>query len=89
MRQTKTNLDTLDEIIIDVAWNIDAKRTLSENRSGFTRFRILHKRPPKGDSGVDGRLTIIPVTSRLETIGLEVLSSISKCAQKESHAVGH
>ena len=45
--------------------------------------------PPKGDSGVDGRLTIIPVTSRLETIGLEVLSSISKCAQKESQAVGH
>ena len=68
VRQTKTNLDILEETIVDDVWNIDAKRHLSENWSGSVAFRILNESPLKCYSWEDGRWTKTQVTSKLETI---------------------
>ena len=68
VRQTKTNLDNLEESSIDGLWHIGGNRILSENWSGSTRFRILNKRPHQGSSRVDDRLTNAQITSRPETI---------------------
>ena len=62
------------------------EQILPANKSRPTRFRILTMRPLQGYSWVDGRLTKTEVTSRPESIWLEVWPSMSKCAQKESKA---
>ena len=36
MRQTKTNMDKLEESIVDDVWDVDANRTLSGSWSGST-----------------------------------------------------
>ena len=69
---------------INDLWNIDGHKINSENWIGFTRFRILNKRPHQGHPWVDGRLTKTQVTSRPEMIWPDVWSSMSKCAQKKA-----
>ena len=85
-RQTKNNLDNLEESISDDLWNIDGTSILSASWSGSTRFRILGKRPPKVHLWVDSRPTQNQVTSRLGEVWPEVFSLLSKGAQKESKA---
>ena len=46
-RETKTNLDNVEEGSVDDCWNVDSNTTLSEDWIGLTRFNILMKRPPK------------------------------------------
>ena len=54
VRETETNLDSLDESIDDASWIVD---DLSQSWSGSTRLRILNQRQPQGYSWVDGRVT--------------------------------
>ena len=63
--QTKTILDTLEGSRIDDPWNIDGNRVLSDSWSRSSIFRVLNKRPLRGDSSVHVRLTNI--SSHIET----------------------
>ena len=54
-QQTKTNLDNLEENIIDDCGSADGNGTLSEDCIGFARFQILKTRPPEGRTWVNGR----------------------------------
>ena len=44
---THTDLDVAQEKRIDVYWNVDENRSLSDSWTGFTKFTILHETPPK------------------------------------------
>ena len=68
VRQTKTNLDTLEGRSIDDKWNLDGNRILFRSWSGSTRLRILNRRPHNVSSWVDGSLTKTQVISRPEAI---------------------
>ena len=63
MRQTKTNLDNVEESSTEYLWNMDGNTILSENLSGSASWCLN-----------DGPKT--QVTSRPETISPEVRSSM-------------
>ena len=44
-RTTHTNLDVMKERRIDVHWNIDGSRDLSDSWTGFTQFTLLEETP--------------------------------------------
>ena len=43
VRQTNANPDNIEERSVDVSWNIDMIRTLSEGWIAFTKFKILSR----------------------------------------------
>ena len=47
-RTTRTNLDFMQERLIDDYWNIDGSRNLSDSWTGFTQFTLLEEKPPDG-----------------------------------------
>ena len=47
-RSTQTNLDVMQAKRIDDHWNVDENRSLSDSRTGFTKFTPLKEEPPKG-----------------------------------------
>ena len=47
-RNTRTNLDVMQERRIDDYWNIDGSRDLSDSWTGFTQFTPLEEKPPDG-----------------------------------------
>ena len=47
-RSTQTNLNVMQEKRIDDCWNVDENRSLSDSWTGFTKFTLLKKEPPKG-----------------------------------------
>ena len=48
IRSTHTDLDVAQEKRIDDYWHVDGNRNLSDSWTGFTRFTLLNKTPPKG-----------------------------------------
>ena len=73
VKQTKTNLDNLEENTTEDNRNVDKKETLSHIWSAYTRFRILQRRPRRGHTWVAGRSTKIQVPTRPHTIWPEIL----------------
>ena len=55
-RQTKTSIDVLHEATIDDYWNVDGVMSLSEPRSGVTRFDLLNQKSTRR-TYVGSRLT--------------------------------
>ena len=47
-RATHTALDVMQESRVDVYWNIDGSRDLSDSWSGFTQFTLLEENPLDG-----------------------------------------
>ena len=45
--EPETNVDHLEETMIDDFWTVDESQVPSDSWSGPTRFRIITKRPPK------------------------------------------
>ena len=63
-RTTDTNLDVNLEKRIDVYWNIDGSRDLSDPRTGFTQFTLLEEKLPDGYMWSGERLKRKQLTSR-------------------------
>ena len=63
-RTTRTNLDVMQERLIDDNWNIDGSRDLSASWTGFTQFTPLEEKPPDGYMWSGWRLTRKQLTSR-------------------------
>ena len=81
-RSTFTDLDIAQEKRIDDCWNVDENRSLSDSWTGFTKFTLLKKTPPKGYMWSWERLTKIQTTTRPDHIWPEAWSRIGKAAQK-------
>ena len=47
-RSTHTDLDVMQENVIDDYWNVDENRSLSDSWKGFTKFTLLQEKPLKG-----------------------------------------
>ena len=47
-RSSHTDLDVLQEKLIDDNWNVDSGKHLSDSWRGFTKFTLLKEKPPKG-----------------------------------------
>ena len=58
------NLDVKQEKRIDVYWNIDGSRVLSDPWTGFTQFTLLEEKAPDGYVWSGRRLTRKQLTSR-------------------------
>ena len=63
-RTTQTNLDVMQESLIDDYWNIDGSRDLSVSWTGFTQLTLLAEKPPDGYMWSGWRLTKRQATSR-------------------------
>ena len=81
-RSTQTDLDALQEKRIDDYWNVDSSKSLSDSRTGFTKFVLLKENPSKGYMWSGERLTKIQATTRPDNVWVEVWSNIGKAAQK-------
>ena len=55
-RATHTSLDVFQESRVDNYWNTDMNRNLSKSWTGFTKFKILNEKIPKGYMWSSGRL---------------------------------
>ena len=62
-KTTRTNLDVLQEKRINDYWK-DGDRTLSDSRTGFTKFTLLNEKPPPGFLWSWECLTKIQATTR-------------------------
>ena len=85
-RTTRTNLDVMLERRIDVYWNIDWSRDLSDPWTGFTQFTLLDEKPPDGYLWSGGRLTKRQLTSRPDHLWPELwikLGSNGKLREKQ------
>ena len=80
-RSSHTDLDVLQEKLIDDSWKVDANRSLSDSWKGFTKFTLLKEKPPKGRMWSGWRLTKIQATTRPENVWPEVWTQIAKAAQ--------
>ena len=63
-RTTYTSLDVLLEKNIEDYWNVDGEKDLSDAWDSFTRFMLLHERPPDGYTWSGGRITRKQTNSR-------------------------
>ena len=81
-RATYTNLDVLQENLMDDYWNVDANRSLSDSWTGFRKCTLLKENPPKGRMWSRERLTTIQATTRPENVCPEVRTQIGKAAPK-------
>ena len=52
-----TNLDVMQERLIDDYWNIDGSRDLFDSWTGFTQFTLLEEKLPDGYMWSGERLT--------------------------------
>ena len=94
-RAAYTNLDVLQQSLIDDYWHIDVDGSSSDSWTGFTKFTLLKEKPPKGYSHClkknllqdlcgPGRRTKIQATTRPDYLWPEIWSSMSKAAQKNA-----
>ena len=67
-RSTHTDLDVLQEKLIDDNWNVDSGKHLSDSWRGFTKFTLLKEKPPKGYMWSGERLTKIQTTTRPDSV---------------------
>ena len=67
MRQTKTDIDSIAEHVINDVWTEDRNVNLSEACTGTTRFQILRTRRPQGHERVSGRPAQIQKSTRPDT----------------------
>ena len=89
-RTTRTNLDVMQERRIDVYWNVDGSRDLSDSWTGFTQLTPLEEKPPDGFLWSGGRLTDRQATSRPDHFWPELWRGMARNAklrekQKWSH----
>ena len=89
-RTTHTNLDVMQESLIDDCWNIDGSRDLSGSWTGFTQFTPLDEKPPDGYMWSGRRLTRKQLTSRPDHLWPERWTKLGRIAklkerQKWSH----
>ena len=80
----------MQERRIDVCWNIDGSRDLSDSWTGFTRFILLEEKPPDGYMWSGERLTRTQLTSRPDHLWQELRTKLGRNAklkerQKWSH----
>ena len=79
-----TSLDVLLEKHIEDYWNVDGERELSDAWTGFTRFILLHERPPEGYTWSGGRLTRKQTTSRPDNVRPDMWKHMSDAAKKKT-----
>ena len=89
-RTTHTNLDVMQERLIDDHWNIDGSRDLSDSWTGFTQFTLLEEKPPDGYMWSGERLTRRQLTFRPDHLWPELWIKMGRNAklkerQKWSH----
>ena len=88
-RTTRTNLDVMQESLIDEYWNVDGSRDLSDPWTGFTQFTLLEEKPPNGYMWSGERLTRKLLTSRPDHLWPELWRGMSKNAKlREKHKRG-
>ena len=89
-RTTHTNLDVMQECRIDVYWNIDGSRDLSDSWTGFTQFTLLSEKPPDGYMWSGGILMKRQATSRPDLLWPELwrrLAINAKLMEKHKWAI--
>ena len=62
----------MQESRIDVYWNVDGSRDLSDSWTGFTQFTLLSEKPPEGCMWSGWRLTKRQATSRPDHLWQEL-----------------
>ena len=80
----------MSEKHIDVYWNVDGERELSNARTGFKRFIFLNEKPPDGQTWSGRRLTRKQTTSRPDNVWPDMwkqMSDASKRKEKQRWAV--
>ena len=80
-RTTHTNLDVKQEKRIDVYWNIDGSRDLSDPWTGFIQCTLLEEKPPNGYMWSGWRLTRKQLTSRPDHLWPELWEKVGKNAK--------
>ena len=83
-RNTDTSLDVLLEKNIDVYWNVDGERELSDAWTGFTRFILLNERPREEFSWSGERLTRKQTTSRPDNVWPDMWKHLSDAAKSKT-----
>ena len=85
-RNTHTSSDVSLEKHMDVYWNVEGDRELSDTWTGFTRFTLLKEKPPDGHTWSGRRLTRKQKTSRPEKLWPEMWKHMSDASKrKEKH----
>ena len=80
-RTTRRNLDVKQERRIDVYWNIDGLRDLSDPWTSFTQFTLLDEKAPDGYMWSGWRLTRRQVTSRPDHLWPELWTKLGRNAK--------
>ena len=80
-RTTHINLDVMQERRIEIYWNVDGSRDLSDPWTGFTQFTLLEGKPPNGYMWSGGRLTKRQVTSRPDYLWPELWIKMARNAK--------
>ena len=83
IRSTHTDLDVAQEKRIDDYWHVDGNRNLSDSWTGFTRFTLLNKTPPKGKMWSRRRLTKSKRHHAQVTYGLTLGQELEKPLKEE------
>ena len=86
-RTAHTNLEVMQESRIDVYWNIDGSRDLSDSWTGFTQFTLLSEKPPDGYMWSGVRLTKRQATSRPDHLWTELWRGMSKNAKLREKSI--
>ena len=76
--------------MLNIIWNVDENRELSDAWTGFTGFTVLSEKPLDGYTWSGDRLTRRQTTSRPDTLWPEMwklMSDASKCKQKQKRAI--
>ena len=90
VRQTQTNLDSLEESNIDFAWSIDGHSILSENLERICAISNPEQTTIQGHSWVDGRLTkkSSPIKIRND-LARSMVVDVQMCSEESEAAVGY
>ena len=80
VRQTKTDIDSIAEHVINDMWTENRNVNLSE--TGTTRFQILRARRPQGYKWVSGRPTKIQKSTRPDTCLVGSLDTFFKISDR-------
>ena len=88
-RTTHTNLDVKQERRIDIYFNIDGSRDLSDSWTGFTQFTPLHEKPPDVYMWSGRRMTRRQATSGPDHLWPELWINLGRNAKLKKKQSGH
>ena len=83
-RTTCTSLDVLLQKNIEVYWNVDGEKELSDAWTDFTRFILMNERPPDGYTWSSVRHTRKQTTSRRDNVWPDMWKHMSDAAKKKA-----